>query len=509
MKMSKNLRRIIAWKMIILMGLGIGCTQKMVPDKETILAEIGDIDITVEEFLMRTEMTIRPKYPALEDKEIKRFCLNNLIAEKLMAIEGQREKKLIENPVFRAQMKGIQEQAMREQLYINMALKKAQVNPHEIKRVFPLAGKEYKVSFYSIYSDTLARKFGEEIKKYPKQFENLFYDMTAKEKIPQKTVNFKDPDPVVVHDSLFSKPLDVGRVIGPLKIDNNHYLLMRVEDWNFQPAISETDVQMRYHEVEKKLKEKKANHQWRNYITGVMRGKRVIFERETFNRLAKIFFDIYGGQEKAVRSQVLRDFLSSHEKEITFNNQVFENLMLDQPFFNINGKVWTVRDFREAFMSHPLVFKYKSNNLKRFQTEFHMAIINLIRDHYLTKEAYKKKLDRNPKVKRTRTMWEDSYVAMYHRDRYLNAILKREDFNPQMMKGKNNYLSLYVDSLQQKYSERIMINMEKLDDIQLTHIDLFAIKPNVPYPVAVPSFPEYIQDGEFDYGKQNQQNYTD
>ena len=74
-----------------------------------------------------------------------------------------------------------------------------------------------------------------------------------------------------------------------------------------------------------------------------------------------------------------------------------------------------------------------------------------------------------------------------------------------MMKGKNNYLSLYVDSLQKKYSEKIKINMEELDNIQLINIDLFVLKPNVPYPVAVPGFSEYLQDGEFDYGRQMQQ----
>jgi len=34
----------------------------------------------------------------------------------------------------------------------------------------------------------------------------------------------------------------------------------------------------------------------------------------------------------------------------------------------------------------------------------------------------------------------------------------------------------------------------------LTHIDLFVVKPNVPCPIAIPGFPEYLQDGEFDYG---------
>lgn len=502
MKMAENLRKMITWGIIVLTGFGIDCAEKR-KDKGIVLAKIDNRTITVEDFKMRTEMTIRPKYPALTNEEIKRFCLNNLIAEKLMAIEGQKEKQLTENSIFRAQIKGIQEQAMREQLYMDVALKKARVTPKEIDKIFPLAGREYRVSFYSIYSDTLAKKFNDEIKKDPKQFEKLFYDMNTEKKIPQRTVNFKDSDPVVVHDSLFSKALDVGEIIGPVKIEDNNHLLMKVEDWHYQPAIGETDIQKRYHDVETKLKETTADHKWRNYIAEVMKGKKVTFEKKTFIQLANIFFNIYNTRDKAVRDQVLKDFLNSQTEEIRFNNQIFQDLTPDQTFFTVDNKIWTVRDFREAFMSHPLVFRYKSNNLKSFQHEFRIAVINLIRDHFLTKAAYKKKLEKTSMVKRTKSMWEDNYVALYHRDRYLNTIHKRKDFDPEMMKGKNNYLSLYIDSLRQKFSGKININVEALKDIQLSHIDMLALKPNMPYPVAVPSFPEYVQDEKFDYGKQS------
>ena len=500
-KMLKNLRQIAAWGMIIIAGFGMGCSKKGMKDQTTILAEIKDQTITVEDFKMRTEMTRRPKYPALTNEEIKRICLNNLIAEKLMAIEGQNEKQLAENTVFKAQIKGIQEQAMREQLYIDMALKRVRVDSSKINKVYPLAGRKYRISYYTIYNDTLAEKFGNVIKRDPKQFENLFYAMTSEERIPQRTVNFKDSDPVVVNDSLYSRALKVGEVIGPLKIEDNNHLMMKIEDWSYQPAIGETDVQLRYRDVEIKLKEKAAYHEWQNYITDLMMGKKVTFEKETFNQMARIFFDIYGAREKAVSNKALKDFLSS-QTEIRFNNQLFQNLTLNQPFFTIDDKSWTVRDFKQAFMSHPLVFRYKSDNLKHFQYEFRMAILGLIRDHYLTKAAYKKKLEKSPMVKKTKSMWEDNYLALYHRDRYLNTVLKRKDFDPQMMKGKNNYLSLYIDSLQQKYSGTIKVNLEALDNIELSHIDMLALKPNMPYPVAVPAFPEYLQDGKFDYGKQ-------
>ena len=39
-----------------------------------------------------------------------------------------------------------------------------------------------------------------------------------------------------------------------------------------------------------------------------------------------------------------------------------------------------------------------------------------------------------------------------------------------------------------------------LNQIPLTELDTYVMNPNVPYPAVVPDFPEYVQDGEFDYG---------
>ena len=50
-------------------------------------------------------------------------------------------------------------------------------------------------------------------------------------------------------------------------------------------------------------------------------------------------------------------------------------------------------------------------------------------------------------------------------------------------------INKYIDSLQEKYSSIIQINFDLLDNINLTHIDLYAYKIGVPYPYVVPSFP--------------------
>ncbi len=490
---------IILSVIIILTVFVSNCAKKATEEQETILATIGNQTITVKEFKMRTELTIRPKYPALSDDEVKRIYLNDLIAEKLMALEGQQERALIDNPVFQAHMKGIQEQKMREQLYNNEVSACAQPDSSEMKQIFPLAGREYNISFYTVNNDSLANKINGVFKKDPDLFEPVFHQFSSLEKIPQKVVKFKDPDPVVVNDSLFSKPLELGQIIGPVKIESNNYIVMRVDDWKYYPAISTSDILNRWSDVKKKLIERNSYYTWQNYMTNLMSGKRVDFEKDIFIQLSKIFFTIYGDNDNTIKRKTYNEFLTDDMEKIHFEDGIFGDLLLDYPFFTIDGEIWTVRDFREAFMSHPLVFQYRSTNLKDFQQQFREAILSMISDHFLTKEAYKQKLDKDPIVQHTRAMWEDAYVAMYHRNQYLKKMHERDDFDPKLMSGKDNYLKMYVDSLHQKYRSIITINEASLIGIKLSTIDMFAIQPNMPYTVAVPGFPEYVQDGNFDY----------
>ena len=505
-KKRHNVKWIILGSAIIFAIMMNQCSKSPVEQQDTILIKVGDRTITVEEFKMRTEFTIRQRYPTLNDIEIKNLCINNLIAEKLFALEGQHDEKLTKNPIFQAQMRGIKEQKMREQLYFKEAVTPVVIDTAEIKHVFPLAGIEYDVSFYTIQNDTLATRIKSELDKNPDQFEQLFHRYSTQSVLPKKTVTFKDPDPAIVNDSLYSQTLNIGQVIGPLKLNTNEYIVMRVDNWKNYPAISTTDVQNRFHDVQKKLKEKKSEQIWHDFKVDLMQGKRVEFNKETFIQLSNIFFEIYGTKDQLIKQKVYNEFIGGDAQTIQFDNNMFEDVVLDHPFLTIDGEEWTVRDFRNEYMLHPLVVQYRATSLNEFQPEFHKAIISMITDHFLTQDAYKKNLDEHPEVKRTYTMWTDAFLAQYQRDQYLTKIRKQDDFNPDLMKGKHNYVSIYTDSLQKKYKDKIIINEPELNKIQLTNVDMLVTIPGAPYPIAVPGFPEYTQENHVNYARHNTAN---
>ena len=126
----------------------------------------------------------------------------------------------------------------------------------------------------------------------------------------------------------------------------------------------------------------------------------------------------------------------------------------------------------------------------------------MIRDRYLTNKAYEKHIDKLPAIQRTAEMWEDAMVAVFERDKFIKNLPNRSDFNKDLLKGSHNYLEMHIDSLQAKYSDQIQINYKEFEKIKLTNIDLFVTKGNVPFPIAVPGFPQFTGDYVIDYGSE-------
>jgi hypothetical protein len=133
-----------------------------------------------------------------------------------------------------------------------------------------------------------------------------------------------------------------------------------------------------------------------------------------------------------------------------------------------------------------------------FGNQLRLAVADLIRDKYITADAYDKGLAENPMVERNYDMWKDNLLALYERQQILN---KNPEEKISAYKTVTTYLDPYVDSLRQKYSSQVLINTDAFEKIKLTSVDMFVIQRNVPFPVLVPEFPQLTTHNKLDYGQ--------
>ena len=466
-----------------LLSLQISVSQTK-PD-DTILAKIGEKTISVDDFLQRCELTIRPN-----NFKSKNTALNNLVSEKILALEAVQSTRLLDSPAFQGRLRGIKEQLMRDTLYAQEAFGKVQLDTHEVKNAYIASTREYEVEYYTISNDELAKRIELAIQSAPQSADTVFRELEAiVGKKPVRQVKYEDQEDDVIHEALFTRRLDLGSVVGPLKLSDGSHILMKVLNWVDYPLVSGQDQQLRWKKVQDKLSQTKAKKLWRSFQAGVMDKKRIEFDRQSFDILAG--WALGRHLTNKTKNDSLRSRPSDHPS-------AGPQIDLNAPFFTLDNKVWTVGDFEKELMSHPLVYRTTNIDSSNFREQFKLAVVDMVRDHYVTQEAYRRSLDESEDVYRIVEMWKDAILAADQEKIIINSALEKGIIHENDRPGIRKYWISSVRALQQKYSGMVQINYDLLDKISLTNVDLFAWRLGVPYPVVVPEFPIFISSGNLD-----------
>jgi len=484
----------------------IDCTKKA--DRNEILVVVGDRVITVNEFLQRAEYTIRPPYCKRNSNADKQIILNSIIAEKLYALEAGDDNPLARSATFQAYIRGRKEQIMRQVLFAQIVRKKIKPDTAELNQRYQLAGREYRVAYCSIGGEVA--QFATEQKTLNSQvdlFEAVYRKAGGLGSPAEKIVSWKSPESQTVHRALFSEPVVKDQVIGPIQVDADQFLMLKVLGWIDRPAVTNSDIQRRNNEVYEDWEREKAEAIWNDYVLDLMENKRLDFDRDTFEKMAELFRPLYMRPDPKTMPFMNSGAIQETPQPVvdSVGIELKKQALKDQPFFVFDGKAWTVADFMKIYASHPLVFRKRKFSDSEFPDQFKFAIVDLMRDQIINQKAYDKGIDKSPSVQAHTHMWQDALIAKYQQSMYLQT--KTPDLSSGKVSAANvdrildDYLNAYSDSLFLKYSNRIRINVPALGDIKLTRIDMVALNQNVPYLETVPPFPILTNKVRLNYGK--------
>ncbi|MFA4838136.1 MAG: peptidylprolyl isomerase [Candidatus Neomarinimicrobiota bacterium] len=478
------------------------CAKKSVLPESEPLAIVGDRVVTVDEFVRRAEYTIRPPYCRGDNYIHKKIILNSLIAEKLFALEADTTNELCRNPEFQRYIQGRREQAMRQTLFYQIGYQKTKVTEKDVRQYYRNAGRKYRVRFVT-FNDRQSAIVA--VKKFKNNSAGMgsLSQLTEVGKSPgSREISFSDESEPAIHEALFAKSLKKNQIIGPIQTEDKRFLVIQVDGWTDRVVITDTEIQKRWNDVKGRVTENRAQSRFVTHVRKLMSGKQIVFEETTLMRLSTLLSPMYL-KDMEEKKEELSSALWRREVEEKQNVGIAAEMerLRSQPFFTIDGKTWTVEEFETALESHPLVFRKRKFDKKEFPKQFQLAIVDLIRDSYVTADAYRRRLDKEPSVCRYEEMWRDNLISLYEKQRYLEKShaenISAKDYQPII----DRYLNPYVDSLQAKYSDRIRIDMDAFEKIRLSRIDVVAYQKNVPYPILVPHFPLVTTDVKLNYGQ--------
>jgi len=481
----------------VLIFLSCSTNDNNVP--ETILAKVGDKTISVNEFIRRAEYTIRPVWCRNDDYIHRKIVLNSLIAEKMFALEAAEAEELLTNQEVKAYLQGRREQAMRQIHYNETAAKKVQLADKDLQLAFRNAERTYNMSILPLSAE-LATLVKKDLNAGKISFDDLQEEFEAATKQENKTQEFSIKTPLddEIFKALYLNDVQDEQVIGPLQVDENSSLLMRVNGWTRSLVIGEQTALQTEVDVRDLLTEVRARESYSSWISDLMAGKQIQFNPSVFEELVNIFGPDYFKSQEDKKKAFNKRFWNADKNEMYLDDaQGRMEQILDQTLLTVDGESWTVRRFEEEVKIHPLVFRNRKMPKNKFGEQFRLAVADLIRDKYITAAAYEKGYDNHSLVKRNVNMWRDNLLSLYQRKKLIKKM------QPEKASGHNfviNNLDPHMKTLRDVYQDQIFINTDAFEKLKLTSVDMFVIQRNMPFPVIVPEFPQLTTHNKLDYG---------
>ena len=258
---------------IIVAIIAPSCSKPQRIKEDLVLAIIGNKTITIQDFIRRSEYTIRPSYCSRSNYLHKKIVLNSLIAEKLTATEMENaDDKLLESDHFKNFLKGRKEQAMRQIFYNDSFYNAVNISEEQIQEKYSSAGRAFQVHYINLPDIKTTQKVLDLVEQDVTL--DSIYTSLWEGGTPSRKIDWFDKEPDIIREQLFNDDIEKGAFLGPFETESNNYLIMEVVGWVDQPVITELDQQTRWNDVNKRLTEIAATKEYLQYVEELMSGKK-------------------------------------------------------------------------------------------------------------------------------------------------------------------------------------------------------------------------------------------
>ena len=500
-KISTILPKYLGTFLIVVGMFLVTCSKEVKDDPAgTVLAQVGSRVITVQDFIRRSEFSLRPDFCAGSSNIHKKIVLNNLIAEKILSLEEGKDSSLDTSKAIQAYLKGQSEQAMRQWLFSERAVKKVIMNEEEVHRQARIASRSYSIQYFTS-SDTAIVNRGHKALNEGKNIYMTYLAIFNAERVPQKTLSWFDDEEPMVHQAFFSKQLKKGDILSPFMTLGGSTLFAQIVETTDDRLISGREFESHLSLVREKMKLRMAISIHDEISKSLMRGQEFLMNEPVFliyaQSLASHFFQTAQDKKELFNAEVWNVERSNGDKDLSSKPQITDY----ETLFTLNGEPWTMGQFKHVIQRHPLVYRNRDMAYSDFPQQLKFAIADLLLDLELTEMAYESSYNQVPSVTQYVELWEDQIRSSHYRSNYLKRVIPEFEYdsiNRDII--LNDYLRPLIDSLQSAYSDQIHIDMKEFDKIQLLRTPAIATRENVPFPLYVPSFPVYTNEHRIDYG---------
>jgi len=453
-------------------------------NKNEIVAEVGPLKITAEEFIYSYEFG--PAFPKRKDHS-KQTYLSYMINEKLLALDGY-ENGMMEKETAKEIYSDIESDLASEEMFRKEIIPEIKVDSAEIEKVIEKKLSEYYIKW--LYAEDLPK------------LENLL--MKLKNKIPFDSLfNGQLTDSVLIDDrqltsSLYSiylknpqiaqivDSLNPGKISDPIHTSDGWYIVKIENIWK-NMITSESEYNKLKSESTNAIAKSKMDFLSDQYVKGIFSNENPIIKRDVFNMLRSylgkfiLLPEKYSEWELDNKLDVALTNLGLRRRE------TYPGLTLVECK---NSKI-SLDEFIIWYRNREQYVKFSKNDLIGFSKSLEDLVWVMVRDNLLTAKAYQKGYNKSEWVKKQASWWKDKISYSLIRSELSNSVMlsfeEKHSYNESeksQSESMNQELSKKifnkVRELKKKY--KIVVNEDVLDKIKVSSendkkaIDMYIVK---------------------------------
>ncbi len=372
-----------------------------------VVARVGDEVITAKQFREDYETGFGHLKVG---KDRKSTYLNFMINERLLALEGYRQK-LDDSPRVKESEKQLMNELLLEALIEKDIKSKIKVSPEEIREEMNKSKVSFKFRYWPEDNEQTARRVAAEMRK--RGYADVVEDMLHGN--PEKTIDagkFESGymSPLDVSPAILTaiENLPIGDISDPVPFQGR-YFIFQVLDIR-RNAITENEYKAKASSFEQIVFYRKLKTALGSYIQNLMAGKNIVTKGEAFRRLANA---IQAWERLPQKPDT--DFLNT-VKNAGDDSSALAALRdyLDKPFVTFKDGELSTEEFLRHFNLGR--FLHRNDNHNTFLEDLNFAVKIAIRDYFMTRRARREDLQDSPTVQRELKLWRDKWVYLAELD---------------------------------------------------------------------------------------------
>lgn len=460
----------------------------------TVLATVGDIEITEDEFISGYEYG--PSFYK-RSAESKRKYIQYLINEKLLALKGYDEKIDTTEQVDEMYKEIINDLAT-EELFKEDILKPIQATDSELDSV--VTQKQIEIEMRWLYAEEF-----KEIHNYLNLLQNnisfdslyakQFSDSVSVDMRSLKTTRYllgqKNPVLAKLIDTL-----RIGTYSSPIYSDEGWYIIKLNNVWN-AILTNETELHKLKYESRQAIVKNKMDKASDLYVHNLLTAADPTIKRESFT-IVRSFIGQYALSKETFLEWDLDRKMDSVLAKNTNEDIGNKSLVI------YSGGELSIDKYLRWYRNRIQYLKFNKSSLASFSISIEQSIWQMVRDELLTNLALQRGMFSKPEVLKQSRWWKDKIVF----SAVMNQIKSSIDLNAEEMNlNDGNNSQSEIDRINQETTKRIFRELQHLkkkykvelkekllQEVQVTSendpkaIDLYTVKkggliPRTPFPI--------------------------